>query len=130
MHTSGLVEFGAHTVSHHKLKTLGENAARDEIENSRCEIGDRLGTTIDHFAYPFGGRDAAGKREFALCKQLGLKTAVTTRHGLVQPQHRDHTFSLPRISVNGHRQKLAPLRVMLSGASTALVNGFDPVVTD
>jgi peptidoglycan/xylan/chitin deacetylase (PgdA/CDA1 family) len=128
MHASGLVEFGAHSVSHPNLKTLGEDAARTEIEDSRCEISHRLGTPVEHFAYPYGGRNAAGKREFALCKQIGFKTAVTTLHGLVQPQHRDHLHSLPRITVNGHRQKLAPLSVMLSGASTAVLNHFDPLV--
>lgn len=44
MDASGLVEFGAHTVSHLKLKTLTEEAARVEIVNSRREISDRLGT--------------------------------------------------------------------------------------
>jgi peptidoglycan/xylan/chitin deacetylase (PgdA/CDA1 family) len=130
MHASGLAEFGAHTVSHAKLNALEEAAAREEIQKSRCEVSDRLGATADHFAYPYGGPAAAGPREFALCEQLGFKTAVTTRHGLVQPQHRGHLHSLPRIPIDGHRQTLAPLRVMLSGASTALLNGFNPVVTD
>lgn len=130
MHASGLVEFGAHTVSHPNLRMLSEDAARKEIEDSRREIRRRLGAPVEHFAYPYGDRNAAGEREFALCKELGFKTAVTTRHGLVQPQHRNHIHSLPRLMVNGRRQHLSALSVMLSGASTALVNHFDPVVID
>lgn len=130
MAASGTVEFGAHTVSHYSLASLSDHAARSEMAESRRRLADRIARPVDHFAYPFGGRAHARSREFLLAHELGFATAVTTRHGNLMAAHRDHVSCLPRISVNGHHQSLAALRVYLSGASAALANGLKPLVTD
>jgi peptidoglycan/xylan/chitin deacetylase (PgdA/CDA1 family) len=91
-----LVEIGAHTLTHPSLKHLGENEAGDEIEQSKRILEEKLGVEIQHFAYPFGGADNCGQREFRLVKELGFKTAVTTRWCNIFPAHKEYLASLPR----------------------------------
>ena len=74
--------------------------------------------------YPVGDRTSAGPREFRIAAELGFKTAVTTRPGVLFPEHGEHLTALPRISLNGEYQQLRYGRVLLSGAATALWNGF------
>ena len=56
--------------------------------------------------------------------EAGYKTAVTTRPGVLFADHRRVPMALPRLSVNGEFQKLRYLDVLMSGAPTALWNGF------
>jgi peptidoglycan/xylan/chitin deacetylase (PgdA/CDA1 family) len=84
----------------------------------------RLGAAPRHFAYPVGDQSAAGPRDFRIAAELGFRTAVTTRPGVLFAEHARHTTALPRISVNGEFQRLRYLDVLLSGAATALMNRF------
>jgi peptidoglycan/xylan/chitin deacetylase (PgdA/CDA1 family) len=119
-----LVTIGAHTVNHVMLAKVPERSARSEMEMSRTVIEASLGVRPDHLSYPVGDKTSAGVREFRIAAQLGFKTAVTTRPGVLFPEHRDHLMSLPRISLNGEHQQLRYVRVLLSGAATAMWNGF------
>jgi peptidoglycan/xylan/chitin deacetylase (PgdA/CDA1 family) len=119
-----LVTIGAHTVTHPILAKLTAEAARAEILDGGREITRVLRRSPTHFAYPVGTPDAAGVREFALAAGAGFKTAVTTRPGVLFPDHVRHLTALPRISVNGDFQRLRYLDVLLSGAPTALLNRF------
>jgi peptidoglycan/xylan/chitin deacetylase (PgdA/CDA1 family) len=122
-----LVTIGAHTVNHVMLKKVPEKSVRTEMEMSRSVIEASLGVRPQHFAYPVGDPTSAGPREFQIAKELGFKTAVTTRPGVLFPQHSNHLMALPRISVNGEFQRMRYLRVLMSGAATAMWNGFRPV---
>jgi len=119
-----LVTIGAHTVSHSRLSKLGEEAARAEMRSSAAIIEAALGTRPRHFAYPVGDPASAGPREFALASEFGFKSAVTTRPGVLFPEHRDHLTALPRISLNGEFQQSRYVQVLLSGAATAFRNNF------
>ena len=119
-----LVTIGAHTVNHVMLAKVPERAARSEMAMSRSVIEASLGKRPDHLSYPVGDRTSAGMREFRIARDLGFKTAVTTRPGVLFPVHRDHLMALPRISLNGEHQQLRYVRVLLSGAATAMWNGF------
>ena len=119
-----LVTIGAHTVNHPMLAKLPEKSARSEMELSRSVIEAALGARPQHLAYPFGDPTSAGPREFALAQELGFKTAVTTRPGVIFRSHSEHLTALPRISLNGDYQQLRYVRVLLSGAATAMWNGF------
>jgi peptidoglycan/xylan/chitin deacetylase (PgdA/CDA1 family) len=119
-----LVTIGAHTVNHVRLAKVSERAVRSEMDMSRSVIEASLGVRPVHFSFPVGDKTSAGPREFAIAAELGFKTAVTTRPGVLFPEHRAHMYALPRISLNGEHQQLRYVRVLLSGTATALWNGF------
>jgi peptidoglycan/xylan/chitin deacetylase (PgdA/CDA1 family) len=119
-----LVTIGAHTVSHPILAKLPAEAVRAEMAGSVRRIEEKLGVRPAHFSYPVGGPDAAGPREFVIAGEVGFKTAVTTHPGVLFANHARHLHALPRISVNGEFQRRRYIDVLLSGAPTALMNGF------
>lgn len=120
----GRASIGAHTVNHYALSKLSGDAARQEADQSRRVLAEQLGTVPRHFCYPFGDAGSAGPREFELIKQLEFATATTTRKGVVFAEHRDHLHALPRISLNGDYQKPRYVKLFLSGAPFALINGW------
>ena len=89
---------------------------------SRAVIEAVLGRPPAHLAYPYGDPTTAGPREFRIAAELGFKTAVTTRPGMLFPAHRDHLTALPRVSLNGNWQDIGYCEVLLSGAPFALWN--------
>jgi peptidoglycan/xylan/chitin deacetylase (PgdA/CDA1 family) len=119
-----LVTIGAHTVSHPMLAKLSAQAARSEMDLSRSVIEAALLVRPQHLSYPVGDPTAAGPREFKIAAELGFKTAVTTRPGVLFAEHREQLTALPRISLNGEYQRLRYVRVLLSGAGTAMWNRF------
>jgi peptidoglycan/xylan/chitin deacetylase (PgdA/CDA1 family) len=119
-----LVTIGAHTVNHAMLAKTSDGEVRNEVRTSRSVIEAALGKAPDHFAYPYGDPAAAGAREFRIASELGFKTAVTTRPGILFPEHADHLTALPRISINGNFQDTRYIPVLMSGAATAMWNGF------
>jgi peptidoglycan/xylan/chitin deacetylase (PgdA/CDA1 family) len=119
-----LVTIGAHTVNHVMLAKTPYATALAEMDTGRTVIATALGVTPEHLCYPVGDRTSAGPREFRIAAELGFKTAVTTRPGVLYAAHRDHLTALPRISLNGEYQQLRYVRVLLSGAATAMWNGF------
>ncbi len=119
-----LATIGAHTVNHFILKKAPERIVRAEMEMGRAVLEAAIGVRPQHLAYPLGDPASAGPREFAIAAELGFKTAVTTRPGVLFPGHRDHLTALPRISLNGEFQQSRYVSVLLSGAATAMWNGF------
>jgi peptidoglycan/xylan/chitin deacetylase (PgdA/CDA1 family) len=120
-----LCTIGAHTVNHMMLGRLSNDATvRAEIQMSRSVLEAALGKRPQHLAYPFGDRMSAGHREFRIAAELGFKTAVTRRSGVLFKAHRDHLTALPSIPVNGEFQQQRYLKVLMSGAGTAFSNGF------
>ena len=119
-----LVTIGAHTVTHCNLAKQSEENALHELSTSRRRLEEALGRPVLHLAYPYGDRIAAGPREFALAKDAGFKTAVTTRPGMMFPESADYLTALQRVSLNGNHQDARILPVLTSGAATAMWNGF------
>ena len=119
-----LVTVGAHTITHCNLARQSEATASHELTVSRARIESALQRAIVHLAYPYGGRAAAGQREFALARAAGYKSAVTTRPGMIFPENAGHLTALPRVSLNGNYQHARILPVLTSGAATAMWNGF------
>ncbi len=119
-----LATIGAHTVNHVMLRKAGDEAVRNEMRQSAAVIEAALGERPAHFSYPVGDRTSAGPREFAIAAELGFRTAVTTRPGVLFPEHAAHLTALPRISLNGEYQQRRYAEVLMSGAATALWNRF------
>ncbi len=119
-----LVTVGAHTVNHPMLAKLPKEAVRSEMDLSRSVIEAALCVRPEHLSYPYGDRGSAGPREFGIAAELGFKTAVTTRPGVLFPEHARNMTALPRISLNGDYQRMRYVRVLLSGSATAMWNGF------
>jgi peptidoglycan/xylan/chitin deacetylase (PgdA/CDA1 family) len=119
-----LVSIGAHTVTHCNLAQQTDEIAAEEMASSRARIEEAIQRPVLHFAYPYGDKRAAGKREFELARKAGFKTAVTTRPGMIFPESAEHPTALPRISLNGNFQDARILPVLTSGAATAMWNGF------
>jgi peptidoglycan/xylan/chitin deacetylase (PgdA/CDA1 family) len=119
-----LVTIGAHTLSHCNIAKCSSDAAEREIAASRSNIEARLDRPAVHFAYPYGDKGAAAARDFAMVRKLGFRTAVTTRPGMLFAECADHMMALPRLSLNGNYQDERLLKVLTSGAATAMWNGF------
>jgi peptidoglycan/xylan/chitin deacetylase (PgdA/CDA1 family) len=119
-----LVSVGAHSITHCNLARQSEEIASNEMAISRARIENVLQRPVVHLAYPYGDKDAAGPREFALARTAGYKTAVTTRPGMIFPESAGHLTALPRVSLNGNYQHKRILPVLTSGAATAMWNGF------
>jgi peptidoglycan/xylan/chitin deacetylase (PgdA/CDA1 family) len=117
-----LVTIGAHTMSHRALAKLSEAQARKEIERSVQRIERELGAPCRHFSYPYGCAQSAGEREFRIAAELGLETAVTTRKGLLHPEHAQLLTQLPRLSLNGDFQDIRYVKTLLSGIPFAVLN--------
>jgi peptidoglycan/xylan/chitin deacetylase (PgdA/CDA1 family) len=119
-----LATIGAHTVNHVMLAKAGDATAYAELKAGRDGLETQLDRQVIHLAYPYGGRDIVGTREFRLAAEIGYKTAVTTRPGVLFPEHREQFMALPRLSLNGQFQQKRHLKVLMSGAATGLANGF------
>lgn len=122
-----LVTIGAHTVAHFAVARLPEDRARNEMTLGADRIAKELGRRPDHLSFPYGDPGSAGPRDFQLAAELGFKTAVTTRKGLLFEEHACHLTALPRVSLNGGYQSEIFTRLYLSGAPFALWNRFRKV---
>lgn len=125
-----LVTIGAHSLNHPRLRLLPDEAARHEMAESKARLEREFGRPVKHFAYPVGDRSSAGPREFQMARDLEFDTAVTTRPGVLFPEHRAALHALPRLSMNGLFQNPDFVRVLLSGLPTGLANRFRRVNAD
>ncbi|MEL7544257.1 MAG: polysaccharide deacetylase family protein, partial [Pseudomonadota bacterium] len=112
----------AHTSCHFAAAKLAPDELHTEITTNMIRLEQELGEPPRHFSYPYGCENSAGPRDFSLVQDLGFATAVTTRKGMIFPEHAAHLTALPRFSLNGDFQDLRALEVLLSGLPFALLN--------
>lgn len=125
----GLVTIGAHTITHRPLNKLSEAEAKQEIEQSRKLIEEKIDKKVKHFAYPFGGIDTCGEREFSLVKQAGFKTATTLRQGNIFSRYKDYMERIPRIPL-GEKSDLERLMQISNGIHHFGNNYFKRTIID
>jgi peptidoglycan/xylan/chitin deacetylase (PgdA/CDA1 family) len=118
-----LCTIGAHAMTHAMLSTLNEADVRHELQHSKQVIEQHLDVVVDHLAYPYGDTEAAGPREFRIAAEVGYRSAVTTRPGMITPRCGASPTSLPRLSVNGLWRDRRSLEILLTGAPFAVRNG-------
>lgn len=75
----GLVEIGAHTVTHADLSLLDPSARRREIVDCKDSLERLLGHPISSFAYPFGRASGSAKA----VREAGFEAACGTRANVV-----------------------------------------------
>ena len=78
---SGLVEIGAHSLSHAYLKGLKLETAKREIVDSKTKLESLLGIAVPSFAYPYG---AFTKETLDLTRAAGFTNAVSVIPGVNQ----------------------------------------------
>jgi peptidoglycan/xylan/chitin deacetylase (PgdA/CDA1 family) len=122
-----LVAIGAQSKAHYEISKLAPEKALSEMAGSADIIEDRLGRRPVHFSFPYGDETAARARDFALAREAGFKTAVTTRRGMLFPAHRRFLTALPRVPLAGDYQSLTYTALYLSGATFAFRNRFQQV---
>ncbi len=93
----GLVEVGAHTVSHARLSAHAESVQRDELLGSRQRLEALLASPVTSFSYPFGTRRDYSATSVRLAREAGFDRAVSNFRGRVTRQ--SDPFQLPRVLV-------------------------------
>jgi peptidoglycan/xylan/chitin deacetylase (PgdA/CDA1 family) len=119
-----LITIGAHSVNHTMLKKWDAATVTQELIQSASVIEKALGKKPADFAYPVGDKTSASARDFALAAEAGYELAVTTRPGVIFPEHREHMTALPRVSLNGYFQAIRYVDVLRSGVPFALGTNF------
>ena len=97
MQDSGLIEFGAHSVTHINLLQTAAEPARQEIIGSKQQVEALTGAACRSFAYPFGRFSA---ETVELVKAAGFSCAVTTKKKIIA-NLMAQAFTIPRISTHG-----------------------------
>lgn len=80
MHRGG-IHFGSHTATHPILSRVDRGQAMREIAESKRMIEERLGVSVDGFAYPNGTRADFLPETKAILREAGYGYAVTTIPG-------------------------------------------------
>jgi peptidoglycan/xylan/chitin deacetylase (PgdA/CDA1 family) len=123
------VTVGAHTVGHHVLAKLNDAELDKELRDSRAILETQLAKRVQHLAYPFGGRDAVGPREFDAALHADYETATTTRCANLHKEHAWHLLALPRLGVDGNYNAVEQLERLENGMVAARGNRWKRVVT-
>ncbi len=93
----GVVEVGAHTVTHPVLSRLPSERQRFEVEASKSLLEDVLGRRIRSFAYPYGASGDFDSASVAAVRASGFDCACANVPARVR-KHADR-FRLPRVVV-------------------------------
>jgi peptidoglycan/xylan/chitin deacetylase (PgdA/CDA1 family) len=93
----GLVEIGAHTMTHPLLAALPVASQRAEIVNSKQRLEEVLQKPVTSFSYPFGGRQAYTIESVRLVNEAGFKCACSNVAGVVR--WGQDPYQLPRFLV-------------------------------
>lgn len=93
----GLVEVGAHSVTHPVLAALAEPEQKVEVEECKWRLEEILGSPVRHFAYPFGSRTDFTRRITNIVERAGFLTGCANYPGIVRNGR--NRYRWPRILV-------------------------------
>ncbi|UCG17808.1 MAG: polysaccharide deacetylase family protein [Phycisphaerales bacterium] len=93
----GLVEIGAHTLTHPVLATLPTDAQQLEIERNKAHLEQILDRPVRSFSYPYGTRSDYSVETVKLVRRGGFACACANFAGVVRSDA--DSFELPRVLV-------------------------------
>ncbi len=93
----GLVEVGAHTVTHPVLSAHPGDTQQREVRLSKRRLEDILGREVGLFAYPFGARADYTAESVGIVRESGFACACSNFEGWVR--HGTSAYELPRYLV-------------------------------
>jgi len=93
----GLIEIGAHTMTHPNLALLPESEQRLEIARGRARLEEMAGRPVRSFAYPYGCRDNYTSSTIGIVKKEGFACACSNFGGAVW--FGSDRYQLPRVLV-------------------------------
>jgi peptidoglycan/xylan/chitin deacetylase (PgdA/CDA1 family) len=91
----GLVEIGAHTVTHPALPSLRAEEQLEEMRVSRKQLESAIGQPVEGFSYPYGMFDP---ETVACARAAGFAYACTSARRAAAPA--DDPFELPRLPID------------------------------
>ncbi len=94
-------EFGSHSCTHQLLPSLRPEEMRQEIEQSKTVLEERLGKEAQFFSYPWGKFDEKVKDAVKSC---GYRASFSTLPG--KNGRGEETFALRRILIRGYDNRL------------------------
>jgi peptidoglycan/xylan/chitin deacetylase (PgdA/CDA1 family) len=99
LRASGM-DIGSHTYSHSNLVRLSRSEVEDELRRSQDLLSDRLGYSIDLFAYPFGKPGVHFTSTTSdVVRTMGYRLAAAV--GFRRVRDSDSLFSIPRFFTDG-----------------------------
>jgi peptidoglycan/xylan/chitin deacetylase (PgdA/CDA1 family) len=101
---SGLIEIGAHTISHPMLAKQSFPLQQQEIFGSKKQLEKILGNEINSFAYPYGGPDAIDLHTISYVKGAGYCRACDNVSGTINSK--SDPFALPRFLIRDWDSKM------------------------
>lgn len=108
----GVVEIGAHTITHPNLACLPVQEQRREIVAGKHQLEEMTGHKVSSFAYPYGGRDSYTRETVQIIQEEGFGCACSNYGGTVW--FGSNRYQLPRMLVrnwsaeefSGHMHRL------------------------
>ena len=91
----GLIELGAHTITHPSLPSLSKYQQMEEIANSKTQLENIVGHPVTDFSYPHGDYSA---ETIDLVNKAGFHSGSTTNFKCVFPD--TDPLQLPRFQVD------------------------------
>lgn len=104
------MDVGSHTQTHANLNELTDEAAEQQIVQSKHELQQVLGAEVRHFCYPYGWFKPEHEN---MVRTAGYVTATSTRRGRAQAG--DNPYALNRIMV---ARATHPLQFFMKVATT------------
>jgi peptidoglycan/xylan/chitin deacetylase (PgdA/CDA1 family) len=99
----GLVEIGAHTVTHQALSSLSRNEQRDEIVLCRQPLEAIYGKPVRTFAYPYGKEADFTVDTMNIVRKSGYALACSTIPGCIESG--DNPYQLNRFGIHNWDDK-------------------------
>jgi peptidoglycan/xylan/chitin deacetylase (PgdA/CDA1 family) len=120
---AGLVEVGAHSVTHPRLDELGAAQTATEISASKAAIEELTGNHLHSFAYPHGAYD---RRVRAAVIDAGFTAAAAVKNAL--SHGKDDPYALARITVMAGTSA-HDIESLLAGSGARLVRSRERLRT-